>query len=66
MDGPIFRTGRILTIEFKADRSSQDRLELAYHRFQTVDSVVDPPKNRLDVGLLNQLATPHLILEIHG
>lgn len=66
MDGPIFRSGRLLTVEFQTDRNSQDRLELAYRRVERVDSVVDPPKNRLEVGLVDQVVTPHLSLEIHG
>lgn len=65
MDGPIFQTGRILTIEFKTDRNSKERLELAFRRVETVDSVLDPPKNRLELGLVDQVVT-HLTLEIPG
>ena len=66
MDGPIFRIGRLLSIEFQTDRNSQDRLELAYRRVETVDSVVDPSKNRLEVVLRDPVVKPHSILEIHG
>ena len=66
MDGPIFRIGRLLSIEFQTDRKSPDRLELAYRRVETVDSVVNPSKNHLEVVLRDQVVTPHLILEIHG
>lgn len=66
MDGPVFRIGRLLAIEFQTDRNSQDRLELAYRRVEMVDSVVDQSKNRLEVVLRDQVVTPHLILEIHG
>lgn len=66
MDGPIFRIGRLLSIEFQTDRKSQDRLDLAYRRVETVDSVENPSKNRLEVVLRDQVVTPLLILEIHG
>lgn len=66
MDGPIFRIGRLLSIEFQTDRKSQDRLDLAYRRVETVDSVEKPSKNRLEVVLRDQVVTPLLILEIHG
>ena len=66
MDGPIFRIGWLLSIEFQTDRKSQDRLDLAYRRVETVDSVENPSKNRLEVVLRDQVVTPLLILEIHG
>ena len=66
MDGPTFRTGRTLTIEFKTDRNSQERLVLAFRRIETVDSVLEPSKKRLELGLVDQVVTPHLTLEIHG
>ena len=66
MDGPIFQTSRILTVEFKTDRNSQERLELAFRRVETVDSALDPPKKRPEMGLVDQAVKPHLTLEIHG
>lgn len=62
MDGPIFRTGRVLTVEFKTDRNSQERLELAFRRLETVDSDLNPPKSHLELVL----DTPHSTSEIQG
>ncbi len=66
MDGPNFRTCRRLTIEFKTDRNSEERLVLAFRRVETVDSVLEPAIKRLELGLVEQVVTPLLISETHG
>lgn len=66
MDGPIFQTDRVLTVEFKTDRNSQERLELAFHRLETVESDLNPTKSHLELDLDDRVATPHSTSEIHG
>jgi hypothetical protein len=66
MDGPVFRIGRLLAIDFQTDRNSKDQLELAYRRIETVDSVVDSSENRLQGCLRDLVVTPQLVSEIHG
>ncbi len=66
MDGPNFRICRILTIEFKTDRNSEERLVLAFRRVETVDSVLEPSIKRLEFGVFDQVVTPLLTSETHG
>lgn len=66
MDGPIFRIGRALTIDFQVDRNSQDRLELAYRLVETVNCALDTSKSHLEATLSDEVASPLCTLEIHG
>lgn len=66
MDGPIRLGGRTVSIEFKDDRHSTNRIELAYRLVETLATINLPKKSSEHVAAAVPLAPPPFASEMQG